>query len=342
MFNPNEIPRNKNKLFSLDCTKEDSKVIIYPVPFDAMSSEKYGSADAPNAILKASHTIDLFDPILEEPWKQGIYMDSINSRIVGINAEIKDLMKDYRELNSKTKEEFEAQSDAYTKFFTLSHKIINLYNEMKSLVSAQIYYTIRNDKISGIVGGDHSVSLGAIQTAADFYKDLVVIQFDAHADLRKGYEGLNSSHASVMHNVIFHTEVKELVQIGIRDLCPLEYEIIKNNDNIHTFFDQVTDYTYNVNNTFHSTLYNLINGKNVWISCDIDGFDPSLCPNTGTPVPGGFTYKEFINILNTIRHYAKIVGFDLVEVGNHKWDAKVGARVLYQLTGYTMKSQNIY
>jgi len=172
-----------------------------------------------------------------------------------------------------------------------------------------------------------------------------VLQIDAHADLRHAYEGFTYSHASIMYNVLKSPAVGRLIQLGIRDLCEEETKVMQRAmGRVVTFYDE----------DIKSSLYK---GKNwdsicdevvrqlpslVYISFDIDGLDPKLCPNTGTPVAGGFEFQQIIYLLKKIvTSGKKIIGFDLNEVapGNDDWDANVGARLLYQLCNWTAVSQ---
>jgi agmatinase len=135
--------------------------------------------------------------------------------------------------------------------------------------------------------------------------------------------------------------VKKIVQIGIRDFCEDEYKYTKKNKKFDVFFDQDIS-TRKINGeSFKKITKEIISKlpKNVYISFDIDGLDPRFCPNTGTPVPGGFDYSEIIYLLVELaKSGKKIIGFDLVEVGANEWDGNVGMRLLYKMSGACLSS----
>ena len=149
-----------------------------------------------------------------------------------------------------------------------------------------------------------------------------------------------------MHNVMkLPMAPKKLVQVGIRDFCEQEHEAIKNsNGRINTFFDSaLRDETF-LGVTWKQITESIIKAlpQNVYISFDIDGLDPSLCPNTGTPVLGGLSFHEANYILSQVSESGrKIIGFDLNEVSqgetDSEWDGNVGARLLYKLCGWASK-----
>jgi agmatinase len=218
-----------------------------------------------------------------------------------------------------------------------------VYTESKKILDA--------NKLLGIIGGDHSVPLGAIKALSEKHKgDFSILHIDAHADLRASYQGYKHSHASIMFNVMSSDFApKKLVQVGIRDFCKEELDFINSNSRIKTFFDQQIKAETFSGITWAQQVEKIISelSSKVYVSFDIDGLEPTFCPNTGTPVAGGVTFDQVVYLFSQIlKSQKKIVGFDLVEVscgpeGNHSqsdWDANVGARVLFKLCGYTVKS----
>jgi agmatinase len=203
---------------------------------------------------------------------------------------------------------------------------------------------INEGKKVALLGGDHSTPLGYIKALSEKHESFGILQIDAHADLREAYEGFTYSHASIMYNVLENIpQVSKLVQVGIRDYCNEELEIInKNPDRIKTFFDKdIKDRQYEGAN-WKEIVDDIINAlpAKVYISFDIDGLDPKLCPNTGTPVPGGFELEQIFYLFSKVKKAGKeIIGFDLNEVssGSHGHDCIdpiVGARALYKLCNY--------
>ena len=188
------------------------------------------------------------------------------------------------------------------------------------------------------MGGEHSTPLGLIQALDEHYESFSILQIDAHADLRKAYEGFEQSHASIMHNVVESCDsLVQLVQVGIRDLSQDEYERSLNHPKITTYFDWDLKEASFQGKSWKTQCEEIIEAlsSDVYISFDIDGLIPNLCPNTGTPVPGGFTLEQVSYLLFALVDSGRnIIGFDLNEVspGNQgDWDANVGARALWQL-----------
>ncbi len=174
-----------------------------------------------------------------------------------------------------------------------------------------------------------------------------ILQIDAHCDLRKAYEGFNYSHASIMYNVLNEVpQVKKLVQAGIRDFCQEEWDYICNSDfRVITYFDKNIKERQYEGQTWKQIADEIIQHlpEKVYISFDADGLDPKLCPNTGTPVQGGFeTEQVFYLFKQILQSGRKIIGFDLNEVGvgENDWDSNVGARVLFKLCNFLVHSNS--
>jgi agmatinase len=231
-------------------------------------------------------------------------------------------------------------------------------NASSETLNAWVYDQARailaKDKFVGVLGGDHSSPLGAIRAISEKYGgEFGILHVDAHADLRDAYQGYQNSHASIFHNVM---EAKfapqKLVQVGIRDFSPGEYAYIqKNSERINTFFDVPLKRRLNRGESWQSVCDDIVGRlpKKVYISFDIDGLSPDLCPNTGTPVPGGLNWDQTLTLFATVAESGRqIVGFDLCEVAqpapsdsalaSAEWDGNVGARILFKLCGWTMVS----
>jgi agmatinase len=198
------------------------------------------------------------------------------------------------------------------------------------------------NKLVGLVGGDHSVPLGYLEALGEKHNNFGILQIDAHHDLRKSYEGFHFSHASIFFNALKINSVSKLVQVGIRDYCDEEVEIVQNEPGrITVFYDQQIKENQFNGLTWKEQCDSIIQElpDEVYISFDIDGLDPKLCPGTGTPVPGGLDFFE-INFLlkKLVESGRKIIGFDVCEVGQHVWDANVGARILYKLCNWMGRS----
>lgn len=316
-------------------TAEDALVHILPVPFDATASYRLGACDGAKAIYDASFQVDLADADVGEPHLAGIFMEPISEDFINRNSEA-------RECTTRVREALE-------KGETPAHEDVDKVNDLTQKNNEIIYEWTRNvlrsSKIPVILGGDHSVPLGAIGACAKAKTDGIgVLHIDAHCDLRREYQGFWDSHASIMNNVMrYIPEVKQLVQVGIRDFCNEELEEIENsNGRIVTYFDSQLRRS-RMTGHFIETAKCIIEHlpEHVYVSFDIDGLDPVLCPGTGTPVPGGLSFDEMVVLLQALATSGRrIVGMDLVEVASQEWDSIVGARVLYKMIGFALMSQN--
>jgi agmatinase len=186
-----------------------------------------------------------------------------------------------------------------------------------------------------------------MQALAKQYPDYSILHIDAHADLRVAYEGFTFSHASIMDNALKIPQISRLVQVGIRDLSPAEAErIAQSNGRVHTFYDWSLKERQFTGQSWHQTCDEILASLSdrVYVSFDIDGLNPTLCPHTGTPVPGGLLFEEATYLLKRLARSGKrIVGFDLCEVapGEDDWDGNVGARILYRLVSAIITSQTL-
>ncbi|MCB0368452.1 MAG: arginase family protein [Bdellovibrionales bacterium] len=222
-------------------------------------------------------------------------------------------------------------------------------DHMTNWVYEQSKKVLDSNKLLGLIGGDHSTPLGAIKAISEKYKNnFGILHIDAHADLRNSYQGFTQSHASIMYNVIHGDHrPKKLVQLGIRDFCEEEYDLIQSRPDVKTFFDIELKSRLLNGESWYQVCQTIINElpENIYISFDIDGLDPVFCPHTGTPVPGGLSIDQVFFLFNQLhKSNKKVIGFDLNEVSTggakledaSEWDGNVGARVLYKLCGWTM------
>jgi agmatinase len=334
-FDPNG-PGIRGQLFGLPFSPENSELVVIHAPWDVTVSYHDGTSRGPKAILDASYQVDLFVKDIPDAWKLGVCMLSTPQEIFEENNSLRAQAAQHI---SKVESGEKIASDEPV-LRTLNAACEKFNEHIRS--TAQKY--LKAGKIVALVGGDHSSPLGFIRALAEAYDRFAVLQIDAHADLRNSYEGFAYSHASIMYNVLKIPAVGKLIQVGIRDLCDEEASVMQRAmGRIVTFYDQ-------------DVRASMLNGKSwdhicteiikhlpplIYISVDIDGFDPKLCPNTGTPVPGGIEFQEFVYLLKKIvLSGKKVIGFDLSEVcpGKDDWDANVGARILYQLCNWTAVS----
>ncbi len=162
---------------------------------------------------------------------------------------------------------------------------------------------INKGKFVVTIGGEHSVSNGPVQAHSEKYPELTVLQFDAHSDLRPSYEGSKYNHACIMARV---REICPIVQVGIRSIDKDELQYIDEN---RIFWAHQIRKT---NSWMDDVLSKLT--KNVYITIDLDVFDPSLMPSTGTPEPGGLLWYDVLDLIEKVNHHTNIVGFDVVEL----------------------------
>ncbi|MEQ1893592.1 MAG: arginase family protein, partial [Planctomycetota bacterium] len=224
-----------------------------------------------------------------------------------------------------------------------------IQEELNRWVEARTDEILARKKLCALVGGDHSTPFGAIRAHARRFPGLGVLHVDAHADLRPAYEGFSWSHASILRNVAEKIDVARIVQVGIRDFSEEERDfILASKGRIQTLFDlewaDAKHSGHNLKALVRRTLEPL--PRDVYVTFDIDGLEPALCPNTGTPVPGGLAWNEAVLLLDElVRSGRRIVGCDLNEVApvpgtepGTGWDENVGARLLYRLIGCALRS----
>ncbi len=335
-FDPNS-PGLAGQIFGLPFTEENAQVIIVPVPWEVTVSYTGGTATAPKAILEASTQVDLYVRHIIEAWKLGIYMLPFPQELLEESNALRKLARQHIEA-------IEAGHGGGNTIITdqVNRGCENLTVYVKNITGKYL----KENKLVGLLGGDHSTPLGFIQALSEQHDRFGILTIDAHADLRKAYEGFTYSHASIMYNALKLPAVAKLVQVGIRDYCEAEEVIIRDaKGRIKVFYDEDIKYAQYNGKSWSSICEAIISElpDHVYISLDIDGMDPKLCPHTGTPVAGGFEFHQITLLLSMLaRSGKKIIGFDLNEVAageNDEWDANVGARLLYQLCNWMAVSQ---
>lgn len=334
-FNPNG-PGIEGKLFGLPFELKDSKVVIVPVPWEATVTYRTGAAAGPSSVLTASRQVDFFMKEIPDAWKLGITMLPVSGEIKAESDRLREIVGKIRSLESKS-------SDTSM----LSAKINESSESLNIFVKKTTSDLLRSGKVVGVLGGDHSTPLGLMRALSEIHDQFGILHVDAHADLRKAYEGFTYSHGSIMTNALKLPAITKLVQVGVRDLCEEEYStIVQSKGRIQTFFDDDLRSKLDRNTSWESLCTEMIRNlpDKVYISFDIDGLDPKLCPNTGTPVPGGLDFHQAVSLIKAIvKSSRRIIGFDLCEVSpgsnpnskDNDWDANVGSRILWQLSNWT-------
>lgn len=332
-FDQNAVSNPENNIFGLPSTEENAELVIISVPWEVTVSYGSGTAKAPEAICKASMQVDLYDPQFPDAWKRGFYITPTDKQLQLKSSYLRREAELYIDYISRG-EELQANQ-----FMCKTIKEINDgANYLNDWVYKQATTYLDNGKLVGLLGGDHSTPLGLYKALAEKHEAYGILQIDAHCDLKTAYEGFTYSHASIMYNALTEVpQIRSIIQLGLRDISQDEWEYIQNsNGRVIPYFDQDMKERLFAGDTFKNIVDELIGRlpQKVHISFDIDGLDPKLCPNTGTPVPGGLelemVFYLFHEIIKTGR---QIIGFDLVEVGvgDTEWNANVGARALFKL-----------
>ena len=338
-FDPNAASGEESGVFGLPHSPHEAAVVLVPVPFEATVSYGGGASEGPSAILRASRQVDLYDVEVGKPYEAGIAMldDPADVRAWDLSA---------RTAAAHVLARGGTHGDPA---LVASAASVDAYMErMNGWVRSTVDLLLSRGKIVGTIGGDHSVSFGAIDAHARRYPGLGLLHIDAHADLREAFEGFAWSHASILHNVMARIPaVSKLVQVGIRDLCEEEADqIASSGGRIQSYFDAELAEARFAGETWAAQVRRMIEPlpHDVYVTFDIDGLDPALCPHTGTKVPGGLSFQMATSLVAAVaRSGRRIVGFDLTEVvparDGSEWDENVGARILYKLIGWTLRSR---
>ncbi len=329
-------------LFGLPYDPKEADLLIIPVPWDVTTSNGNGTAKSPDLFIEASKQIDLYHPDLPEFWQVRTALDPVH-------MEWNDLNKYYRK---KAVEAIEMQEAGIEPAESIKLSgLLKEINEQSTELNNWVYQSAKDQLekggLVGVLGGDHSCPLGLIKALVEKHEEIGIVQIDAHADLRNAYEGFEYSHASIFYNALKLNGVKHLLQVGVRDYCQDEHELVRaSGGRVRSYYDRDLKRSMFGGNTWDKLCSEMIAGlpDKVYISFDIDGLEPSLCPSTGTPVPGGLSFAEAAYLIKKIADTGRtIIGFDLCEVvGNaHTIDANVGARILFELCVQTARSNQL-
>jgi agmatinase len=340
-FDPNGVGIANGNIFGFPYSEEEATIVIIPIPWDATASYGKGTSNGPKAILDASTQLDFFHPNLDKAYNTKVFMAPISEEWKEINDHCCELSIEYISFLEEQGEEI-----AMKKFQSQIDEINTAHLALKENLKQRCLGLLEEGKIPAVLGGEHSTPLGLIEALNEKYEHFGILQIDAHADLRVAYEGFAQSHASIMDNVLKNcSNMQKLVQVGIRDISEREVDYSHSENRVKTFYDWDLKSEQYAGKTWKDQVEDIINQlpNNVYISFDIDGLRPELCPNTGTPVIGGFDLQEIVYLFfKLVASGRTIIGFDLNEVApgeNGDWDANVGARALWQLVCATEKSR---
>jgi agmatinase len=342
-FDPDAAAIPGSGIFGLPLDRERAEVHVIPVPFDVTTSYRKGTNKGPEAVLRASRQVDLFDLLTGRPYERGIVLLEPDERIAKLNSE-----------GGKKAERIIEVAGVLGEDPALRRTLVRVNSigeELNKIVYASTFRALEEGRLPVILGGDHATPFGAIQACVERHPGLGVLHFDAHADLREAYEGFEWSHASILWNVAMRlSKVQKIVQIGVRDVGEREMAMIQESrGRIRTLFDSDWQRAkvdqMNLRELVKKRLADL--PEQVYVSFDVDALEPALCPNTGTPVPGGLSWSEAMLWLEELGKSGKrVVGLDLNEVNPgdtpidvDSWDAIVGARMLYKLIGVALMTR---
>lgn len=344
-FDPSQPGLADASIFGLPFTADESEIIIVPAPWEVTVSYGAGASDGPEAVLEASFQVDLLHQEFPELWKLGMYMD--NSELTeGWGEKSRDHKALAQPIITALENGENIEDDASLK------EDLDIINEVcgqfHNEVQQRVEYWMEKGKKVVLLGGDHSTPLGYYRALAKKHDNFGILHLDAHMDLRIAYEGFTYSHASIMYNALQLPQISKIVQVGIRDFSEQEVEVVgKYADRVKVFTDRDLKAETFEGITWKQQCDNIINAlpQKVCISFDIDGMYPWYCPNTGTPVPGGFSFEQATYLFSRLAASGKeIIGFDLVEVApgdNDDWDGNVGARMLFHMCGVLAKNNGL-
>ncbi len=282
------------------CAFDRAGVLVLPIPFEATVSYGSGTADGPAAIIAASQQVELYD------------------------------------------REYDAEPALRYGVHTLS--ALELPGDPETAVEAirtAVAAAARTGKLVVGLGGEHTVSVGVGRGLLDALGGLfTVVQIDAHSDLRDEYEGTPYSHACIARRLLDDPAIEQVLQLGIRSVCPEEVAFVRANpDRARVWYAEAVH-----EDKWRDELIERVRGRRVFLTIDVDGLDPSIVPATGTPEPDGLTWRETLDILRTLTQHATVVGMDCVELapspGLHMADFAV-AKLVYKAISYSMMSREM-
>lgn len=283
-------PENFGGLSEEDSRYETSRAVIFPVPLERTTTYERGTCNGPAAILAASRNLETYDEELA--------------------------LEPYKQIGIHTLPPIDTMDG------TLDEVITELFTAELALLD--------DGKFPVVLGGEHSLTPPLVTAMTKKYKDLTVLQIDAHADLRDEYQSNPASHACAMRRVV---ELCPAVQVGIRSLSDEEAKAIPN---LRTKIYWAKDISRApLKSWIAKVLADL--SPSVYLTIDLDGFDPSIIPATGTPEPGGLDWYQVTSLIRAVASHKKIVGMDVVELlpqpGDHA-SAFLAAKLVYKTLGY--------
>ncbi len=282
-----------------------------------MNSKTYAGIPAEYSKLETSKVVLIPVPYDgTSTWQKGADKGPAAFLAASENMELYDI-----ETNSEAYKNGVYLADAITEASTPEAMVEAVYRQTKNYITRNKFVTL--------IGGEHSVSIGSIRAFNEGFEDLTVVQIDAHADLRKEYEGSSCNHACAVHEASKNTN---LIQVGIRSMDVSELKWMNKDQ---TFFaHEIREEEY-----WSDAAVDLMT-DNVFITIDLDCFDPSILPSTGTPEPGGLLWYETLDFLKKIFKEKNVVGFDIVELCPNPAEKSsdfLAAKLYYKMLCYKFK-----
>jgi len=334
-FDPNGVAVKNGNFIGLPFEATEAEVVLFPAPWDVTVSSAAGTSTGAENIRQASRQLDLYDPDVPGAWKMGLYMPPADTYWQKRNKELRALARTHIDF-LEDGEDPSTDDEIAANLQKLNHACL----ELKEWIKTSCRQILERNQLVGLIGGDHSTPLGLLEALAERHAKFGILQIDAHLDLRESYEGFTYSHASIFYNARRLDNISKIVPVGIRDYCESELQLAQSQpDRFRIFFDHELADRRLRGASWAACCRDIIDAlpDKVYISFDIDGLDPQLCPNTGTPVPGGLTYHQIMLLLRLLARSGRtIIGFDLSEVAgrDYDWDGNVGARVAYKLANW--------
>ena len=274
-----------------------SRALILPVPFEMTTSYGGGTRNGPAAILAASRQVEIYD------------------------------------------REFDGEVALRWGIHTLPALALDLRSPEAAVdaIAVAVSEWAAHGKLLGVLGGEHTVSVGVARGLASLYGEFVTVQLDAHADLRDTYEETAYSHACAMRRILDIADCGQVVQVGVRSLDMAEAAFIRDNPGrVTTLFAEHMLY----DRSYLQSLAHALRGKQVFLTVDLDVFDPSIMPATGTPEPGGLLWRDVLDIVHTVATSGEIIAFDCVELapipGLHAPDF-MAAKLIYKIINIVLQ-----
>lgn len=344
LVDPDGPASDEGGLFGVQVSVQDAALVVIPVPWEATASYGRGTARGPEAVRAASLQVDLEDLQFGAVWTRGLGWAGDVAVAVAEDAEATEDAALYV-IDAGGADQPSADAE-----LVAARDLVDLGSaRVRAAVRSAAEAALDRGALAAVLGGDHSSPLGLIEAVAARHPGVGILHVDAHADLRVAYLGFRESHASIMHNALELPGVACLVGVAYRDLGSAEVARIADDPAITAFYDRDLGAARCAGQSFDSLVEAIVEKlpQKVYLSIDIDGLDPVLCPETGTPVPGGLGWHELCALLVRVSACRTVVGFDLCEVApgaaagarRDGWDAIVGARVLYKLAGAALCSQ---